>query len=60
MQKKSKIIVEKLSKSVVNEQKLKDYNKPGFAKLGPMQRVTLGGTPGVGDSGQIDQNPPQP
>lgn len=53
--------VEENIKDGVNEaSKRKEYNKPEIIKLGALQRYTLGGTPGIGDSGnQFTENIPE-
>lgn len=43
------------------ENQLKAYGKPEIKKLGAIQKITLGGSIGIGDSGATDYvyEPPQ-
>ena len=46
-----------VNKSESKELGLKAYSQPEITKLGAMQRVTLGGSPGTEDSGGTEVNP---
>jgi len=50
MKKENKILEDqKMNKSKVSE--LKKYTQPELRKMGSMQKVTLGGSQAIGDSG---------
>lgn len=51
--------IENIKVKVKEELKLKEYNKPEITQFGAMQRYTLGGSPGTGDSGHpLSENMP--
>ncbi len=48
----------KNSKSITKDKKKKQYSKPVLKPLGDIRDVTMGGSPGIGDSGNAGAEKP--